>query len=243
MYRLYHNNRDKCPALIPVFDDCCNYYMDRGLHVEGKLSDEIGVLSPEIGDIKMSARQDNYEGWLVCDGRDISRETYSALFSIIGTLFGSGDGQNTFNIPDSRGRVPLGAQQSSGTSYYCVGNSGGAETHTLTINEMPIHNHGVNDSGHTHTATSINDDFNNTGTYLNFNTPSYAQNDGSGSITWTSTINSSTTGISIQNNGGGLAHNNMQPYWVFGNYFIYCGVKDSRKEGCNDSFPVQPCIN
>ncbi len=241
MYSLYHDNRNKCPSLIPHFDECCNYYMDRGLHVEGKLSDEIGILSPEVGDIKMSARQDNYEGWLVCDGREVNRTTYSALFAIIGTRFGNGDDENTFNLPDSRGRVPLGAQQSSGTSYYCVGNTGGEETHTLSVDEMPSHNHGVNDSGHTHTQTTVNDDFNNSSSYPNYNTPSYPQYDGTGSITWSSTINSSTTGISIQNNGGSQAHNNMQPYIVFGNYFIYCGVKDARKEGCNDSFPVQPC--
>ena len=47
--------------------------------------------------------------------------------------------------------------------------------------------------------------------------------------------------LDIYNTGGGLSHNNMQPYWVFGNYFIYAGLKDVRKEGCNDSFPIQPC--
>ncbi len=224
MYRLHFNNRNgTCPSLIPVFDECCNYYMDKGLHVEGKLSDEIGILSPEVGDIKMSARQDNYEGWLVCDGREVSRTTYSALFEVIGTSFGSGDGETTFALPDSRGRVPLGAQQSTGTSYYCVGNTGGEETHTLTVNEIPSHNHVQN---------SANDDFNNSsGAYPAGSNPSYAGYD-SGSRNWSTTI---------QNTGGGLSHNNMQPYIVFGNYFIYCGVKDSRKEGCNDSFPIQPC--
>ncbi len=224
MYRLHFNNRNgTCPSLIPVFDECCNYYMDKGLHVEGKLSDEIGILSPEVGDIKMSARQDNYEGWLVCDGRAISRTTYSALFEVIGTSFGNGNGVDTFNIPDSRGRVPLGAQSSSGTGYYCVGNTGGAETHTLTIGEIPSHNHVQN---------SANDDFNNSsGAYPAGSNTSYAAYD-SGSRNWTSTI---------QNTGGDGSHNNMQPYIVFGNYFIYCGVKDVRKEGCNDSFPIQPC--
>ncbi len=226
MYRLHFNNRNgTCPSLIPVFDECCNYYMDKGLHVEGKLSDEIGILSPEVGDIKMSARQDNYEGWLVCDGREVSRTTYSALFEVIGTSFGSGDGVTTFNIPDSRGRVPLGAQSSSGTSYYCVGNTGGAETHTLSIGEIPSHDHGSNAVG-----TTIG----------------LAQRTGSNtSTTYDSSpgeldlINAAT--LDIYNTGGSGAHNNMQPYIVFGNYFIYCGVKDSRKEGCNDSFPVQPC--
>ncbi len=241
MYSLYHDNRNKCVSLIPHFDECCNYYMDRGLHVEGKLSDEIGILSPEVGDIKISAREDNYEGWLVCDGREVSRTTYSALYSVIGSRFGNGNGLTTFNLPDSRGRVPLGAQSSTGTSYYCVGNNGGEETHILSVNEMPSHNHGVTDLGHSHTQNSANDDFNNSsGSYPSGSNPSYAAYD-SGSINWTSTILSNTTGISIQNTGGGLAHNNMQPYIVFGNYFIYCGVKDSRKPECDSSFGVQPC--
>jgi microcystin-dependent protein len=225
MYRLYHNNRDRCPALIPVFDECCNYYMDRGLHVEGKLFDEVGMVSAEVGDIKMSVREDNYEGWLVCDGRAISRETYSALFALIGTTFGSGDNTTTFNLPNGKGRIPLGAQSSSGTGYYCVGNTGGAETHTLSINEMPSHDHTSNATG-----SSIG----------------LAQRTGFNTTTETDTsageldlINAAT--LDIYNTGGGLAHNNMQPYWVFGNYFIYSGVKDSRKEGCNDSFPIQPC--
>ncbi len=243
MYSLYHDNRNKCSTLIPHFDDCCNYYMDRGLHVEGKLFDEIGALSPEVGDIKISARQDNYEGWLVCDGRAVSRATYSALFEIIGTFYGAGDGVDTFNLPDGRGRVPVGAQSSINTSYYCLGNIGGEEVHTLTIPEMPTHNHGVTDPGHSHTQTTVNDDFNNSSTYPNFTQPSYSNYDGAGSKTWTGTINTSTTGISIQNSGNSEPHNNMQPYLVFGNYFIYCGVKDSRKMGCNDTFPYQPCNN
>jgi microcystin-dependent protein len=232
MYSLYHDNRNKCSSLIPHFDECCNYYMDRGLHVEGKLSDEIGVLSPEIGDIKMSARQDNYEGWLVCDGRVVSRTTYSALYSVIGSRFGNGDGVNTFNIPDSRGRVPLGAQSSSGTSYYCVGNTGGEENHTLTIPEIPSHDHSSNAS-----STSLG-----LAQRTGFNT-TVSTDTSAGEL---DLINAAT--LDIYNTGGDPSnsyetspHNNMQPYIVFGNYFIYCGVKDSRKEGCNDSFPVQPC--
>jgi microcystin-dependent protein len=230
MYSLYHDNRNKCVSLIPHFDECCNYYMDRGLHVEGKLSDEIGILSPEIGDIKMSAREDNYEGWLVCDGRAISRTTYSALYGIIGSRFGNGNGETTFNLPDARGRVPLGAQSSSGTSYYCVGNSGGEENHTLDVTEMPSHNH---------TQNSANDDFNNSsGSYPSGSNPSYAAYD-SGSINWTTTIQN--TGGDPSNNYQTSPHNNMQPYIVFGNYFIYCGVKDTRKPECDSSFDVQPC--
>ena len=87
MYSLYHDNRNKCSSLIPHFDECCNYYMDKGLHVDGKLFDEVGLVSSIVGDLKMSVRSTDYEGWLVCDGRSISRTDYSALFALIGTSF------------------------------------------------------------------------------------------------------------------------------------------------------------
>jgi len=264
MYRLYHNNTYRCPALIPVYDECCNYYMDRGLHVEGKLFDNVGMVSPVVGDIKMSIRDDDFEGWIVCDGRALSRTTYANLFALIGTRFGPGLDQNGnlitdddenpthFNLPDARGRVLGSVGSSPGTSYWCVGNKTGEESHALTISEMPRHTHVVNDPGHAHTQTTVNDDFNNNGTYPNSTYPSYPNYDGSGSVTWTNTINSSTTGISLQLTGGNAdqpagdvnAHNNMQPTLFIGNTFIYSGVKDVRKqlpEDCMITYSAPPC--
>ena len=232
MYKLYHNNTYRCPALVPQYDDCCNYYMDRGLHVEGKLFDDVGLVSPIIGDIKMSVRSEDFEGWLVCNGQAVSRATYEALYDLIGDTFGNGDGVTTFNLPDARGRV-LGS--SNGT--YCTGTSVGEYTHTLLVGEMPQHAHGVTDLGHSHTQTSVNDDFNGSGTYPNYTRPSYAQYDSTGSITWTNTINSNTTGISIQNNGSSQPHNNIQPTLFIGNTFIYGGVKNSQTSS------NQPCFN
>lgn len=60
-----------------------------------------------VGDFKVSAQAASHSGWLKCEGAAISRTTYSALFAVLGTAFGAGDGSTTFNLPDGRGRVPL----------------------------------------------------------------------------------------------------------------------------------------
>ena len=79
-------------------------------------------------------------GFLVCDGSAISRTDYADLFKAIGTTYGAGNGSTTFNIPDLRGRVPVGVN-SSDTELSAIGTKGGEKTHTLTIDEMPSHDH------------------------------------------------------------------------------------------------------
>lgn len=83
-------------------------------------------------------------GWLICDGSAVSRTTYAGLFATIGTTWGIGNGTTTFNLPDLRRRVTVGAGGTS-TSILgnVVGNVGGAETHLITQTEMPAHTHGA----------------------------------------------------------------------------------------------------
>ena len=99
----------------------------------------------------------NYEppGWFICDGRAVSRTTYSVLYSITGTKFGSGDGSTTFNIPDMRGRVPAGKDNLGGISANRltpatipggatdVGKVAGTERHVLTVAELAAHDHTI----------------------------------------------------------------------------------------------------
>jgi microcystin-dependent protein len=77
-------------------------------------------------------------GWLLCDGSAVSRTTYAGLFAILSTTYGVGDGSTTFNLPDLRGRFPVG--KNAGT-FSALGGTGGEETHTLTVPEMPAHTH------------------------------------------------------------------------------------------------------
>lgn len=96
------------------------------------------------GDMKLSARTtDDGSDWLICDGRAVSRTVYSALYAAVGTAFGVGDGSTTFNLPDLRGRVPVG-RNTANAAVDTIGDGDGA---TLA-NRSPVHNHSV--PAHTH---------------------------------------------------------------------------------------------
>ena len=138
-------------------------------------------------------------GWLLCYGQAISRTTYADLYSAIGTTYGVGDGSTTFNVPDLRGRVPLGKDNMGGSSANRVtateadnlGQGSGAETHTLITAEMPAHTH--------------------TSNYLS-SVPAVPL--GAGTNAWVG-----VSGAATSSAGGGGAHNNLQPYLTL-NYII-----------------------
>lgn len=88
-------------------------------------------------------------GWYPCDGSALSRVDYSVLFSVIGTQYGAGDGVNTFNVPNLKGRVIVGFDAGQ-VAFDTQGETGGAYAATLTENELPAHSHGVADAGHSH---------------------------------------------------------------------------------------------
>jgi len=89
-------------------------------------------------------------GWLLCYGQAVDRTTYADLFAVVGTTYGAGDGSTTFDLPDLRGRVVAGKDDMGGTSANRLtssangdlngdglGNSGGSQTHTLALTELP----------------------------------------------------------------------------------------------------------
>jgi microcystin-dependent protein len=93
-----------------------------------------------IGEIRMFGGNFAPGSWNFCDGSLQSIAIYTALFSIIGTIYG-GDGQQTFALPDFRGRIPVGTGQGPGLPRYDLGEVSGTENATLTSQTMPMHTH------------------------------------------------------------------------------------------------------
>lgn len=93
---------------------------------------------PPSGSIIMFGGSSAPTGWLLCNGAAVSRTTYAALFAVVGTTFGVGDGSTTFNVPDARQKFPLGVA-ASGTGN-ALGATGGSIDHTHTV---PAHFHGM----------------------------------------------------------------------------------------------------
>ena len=102
------------------------------------------------GDIKHWPGQTPPAGWLVRDGSALSRTTYAALFAVLGTLYGAGDGSTTFNLPDDRELV-IGGYKSGSTAFGTFGGTFGSKDAVIVS-----HNHTatstVTDNGHTHTT-------------------------------------------------------------------------------------------
>jgi len=152
-----------------------------------------------VGDSKSSWIATDHEGWLLEDGRAISRSIYTDLFALLGTSQGAGDGSTTFNLPDSRGRVTTGAGQGTGLTNRSLGSKFGTENETLTIAQMPSHTH-----DHTYQYKQ--------------QTAPYGNND---RTVWEYVDNRTRTTTAT---GSGQSHNNMQPS-IAKNVFIYSGVQ------------------
>lgn len=174
-----------------------------------KLAASLQDLFVPVGSISAYAGSTAPTGWVLCFGQAVSRATYATLFARIGTTYGLGDGTTTFNLPDLRGRTLAGkdnmggtaanrlTNQSGGVDGLTLGAGGGAEVHTLTIAQMPSHNHtktllgrfGANGDPYTDAQSSSGDS------------------------------GADSQLLTTDNTGGGGAHNNVQPTMIV-NYII-----------------------
>jgi microcystin-dependent protein len=188
-----------------------------------------------VGDYKYSARSNDCDSWLVCDGRALTRDKFPELYSIIGTSFGS-PSSSTFNLPDFRGRAIAAI-----SSVECLGTTEGSKSIVLTTDHLPSHSHSgsthpdgshghmLTDPGHTHTLETNQDDFNMSGGPP----PSFGRDAGTPRV-WNN-VTSSGTGITV-NSGGMHTHSFdtssvgsaaqlslVQPTTFGGNVLIYTG--------------------
>lgn len=161
-------------------------------------------MEPFIGQIIMFAGNFAPHGWAFCDGQLLPIAQNTALFSILGTTYG-GDGATTFALPDLRGRVPIHPGNGPGLSPYQLGQKGGAESVTLTTQNLPSHTHSFvastaqassrEPAGMVPAATEQENSYHD------------------------ATNLSPMSGSAIQPTGNGVAHSNIQPFGCV-NYII-----------------------
>jgi microcystin-dependent protein len=151
------------------------------------------VAQPYVGEIRMFGGNFAPAGWMFCAGQLLSISEYDTLFNLIGTTYG-GDGQSTFQLPNLQGRAPLHTN-----TNFAMGQTGGTETVTLTVQQYPQHNHNM------------------LGSQNVANSPNASNNVVARSPQEKAFINSSpsvamASQFLLPYNGGSQPHENMQPY-------------------------------
>lgn len=169
-----------------------------------------------IGEIRLFAGNYAPEGWHLCDGSSLPISGNEALYSLLGNLYG-GD-QASFNLPDLRGRVPVGIGKLTGGNDYTLGAKGGAQQVTLIPAEMPAHNHPL--QAYTTDATTGDPTGSKVFAKSKPQDSTYTDVKYYDTLPASQTVPDAIMNISsVQPAGSGLAHNNMMPYGVI-NYII-----------------------
>lgn len=185
--------------------------------------------NPYLGEISIFGGNFAPRGWAFCKGQLLPISSYSALFSLLGTFYG-GDGRTTFGLPDLTARVAVGyGQGNHGLSYYNIGQMGGEEKHTLQITEVPSHGHTASSNSKLFGQSAPGDD-DTLGAGVSLASGSNTGSEVFSGDAPNTEMNASSvvTTTTVQNQGGGQSHNNIQPYTAI-NYIIALeGIYPSR---------------
>jgi len=187
------------------------------------------MTEPFIGQIQAFGFSFAPRTWALCQGQILPIAQNTALFSLLGTTYG-GNGQTTFGLPDLRGRAAIGQGQGPGLQIYPIGQKAGVENVTLTVLQMPIHNHPFTASGGAGGAVKASSSPGLAAAPSATNPTLAAVNDQDGGITINMynaatpdiTLNTgggSSGGGTVGNNGGSQPLNILNPYLTI-NYSI-----------------------
>jgi len=166
-----------------------------------------------VGEIRIVGFNFAPNGWAECDGQLLPISQNTALFSLLGTMYG-GDGRSNFALPDFQGRAAMGSGQGNGLTSRVVGETGGTETVALTISQLPAHRHQFRATSSAATSTDP--------TGLLMAVPN--QNTMYGTVGTATTLNN----LSVVPNGFGYAHINMQPYQTMNFIIALQGIFPAR---------------
>ncbi|MEM6271461.1 MAG: tail fiber protein [Bacteroidota bacterium] len=180
-----------------------------------------------IGEIRMFGGNFAPRTWALCNGQLLPIAQNTALFSIIGTIYG-GDGRTTFALPDIRGRAVIGPGNGPGLPNYREGKGGGVERYTIAVTELPAHNHLASIKANNAAGTSNTPEDNYFATVFgraNTSPPSIAQ-----LAMYASTANGTlrSDAVALANTGGGQAVENMMPFTTVNYVICLQGVFPSR---------------
>ena len=163
------------------------------------------MADPFVAEIRIFPFNFAPKGWAWCDGQLMPLSQNTALFSLLGTTYG-GDGKSTFALPDLRGRAPMHPGQGPGLSLHDLGETGGSETVTLLISEIPAHSHtrsvssqlGLDNQPQVGGAGQL-----------------FALGDGINLYGSAASNLTAMGGSALAPAGGNAPHNNLQPYLTF----------------------------
>ena len=182
-------------------------------------------MDPYLAEIRLFAGNFAPMSWAYCDGKLLSISENTALFSLVGTIYG-GDGVNTFALPDFRGRVPVSPGTGPGLTNRDQGEMSGSETVTLTTLQMAAHSHQAITGGGLQTGTGKGETGNPQGNYIDDSTIAIDLFKATGG----GAPMKGAEGLTVTNQivGGSQAHSNIQPYMAI-NYIICTeGIYPSR---------------